>query len=503
MSANGSSSPFQPFEPRPAERPKDVGIREWFRVIARRDAIELYFPMRGISQVDLEQFDGVSAGKYTIGLGQEKMTFCDDREDIVSFLMTATASLLKKYNVPTSSIGRIDVGTETLIDKAKSVKSHLMDLFPGNTDIEGLDSKNACYGGTAALFNACNWVESSNWDGRYALVVAGDIAIYAAGGARPVGGAGAVAMLIGPNAPLVMEPIHGTHMANVYDFYKPHLSSEYPEVDGPLTQTSYPGALEKSYDHWRQKEAQRLGKKGDMSAASVEDFDYLAFHSPYGKLVQKGFARLVRTNSQAGSSSLHLRTDYVDYSWPQMYNDYLSNPTAERFASVPPELKDLDRSKTLLDKNVEKAFMAVSKEPFAAKTGPCMLTSRKIGNMYTASLYGALASLLDTVSSETLQGKRIGMYSYGSGLAASFFSLKVKGSTEQMQMQLSLQQRLGKTEVRSCQEYLDALQLREHKHNIDNWTPDGKIEDIAEGTYYLVKNDEKHRRTYVLRGSEQ
>lgn len=80
-----------------------------------------------------------------------------------------------------------------------------MDLFPGNSDIEGIDSKNACYGGTAALFNAVNWVESSSWDGRYALVVAGDIAIYAAGGARPVGGAGAVAMLIGPDAPLVLE----------------------------------------------------------------------------------------------------------------------------------------------------------------------------------------------------------------------------------------------------------------------------------------------------------
>lgn len=80
-----------------------------------------------------------------------------------------------------------------------------MDLFPGNSDIEGIDSKNACYGGTAALFNAVNWIESSSWDGRYALVVAGDIAIYAAGGARPVGGAGSVAMLIGPNAPLVLE----------------------------------------------------------------------------------------------------------------------------------------------------------------------------------------------------------------------------------------------------------------------------------------------------------
>ena len=41
--------------------------------------------------------------------------------------------------------------------------------------------------------------------GRFALVVAGDIAVYASGNARPTGGAGAVAMLIGPNAPVVFE----------------------------------------------------------------------------------------------------------------------------------------------------------------------------------------------------------------------------------------------------------------------------------------------------------
>lgn len=38
---------------------------------------------------------------------------------------------------------------------------------------------NACYGGTAALLNALAWVESSGWDGRYAIVVAADIAVYA------------------------------------------------------------------------------------------------------------------------------------------------------------------------------------------------------------------------------------------------------------------------------------------------------------------------------------
>lgn len=40
-----------------------------------------------ISEADLEVFDGVSAGKYTIGLGQEYMAWPDDREDINSFAL--------------------------------------------------------------------------------------------------------------------------------------------------------------------------------------------------------------------------------------------------------------------------------------------------------------------------------------------------------------------------------------------------------------------------------
>jgi hypothetical protein len=62
---------------------------------------------------------------------------------------------------------------------------------------QGVDCINACYGGTSALFNAVNWVESRSWDARYAIVVASDVAVYAAGPARPSGGCGAVAMLVG------------------------------------------------------------------------------------------------------------------------------------------------------------------------------------------------------------------------------------------------------------------------------------------------------------------
>lgn len=50
--------------------------------------------------------------------------------------------------------------------------------------------------------------------------------------------------------------------------------------------------------------------------------------------------------------------------------------------------------------------------------------SRKTGNMYTASLYLGLISLLE--NSESLQANdRIGLFSYGSGSVAEFFSMRL------------------------------------------------------------------------------
>ncbi|MES2204617.1 MAG: hydroxymethylglutaryl-CoA synthase [Pseudomonadota bacterium] len=47
--------------------------------------------------------------------------------------------------------------------------------------------------------------------------------------------------------------------------------------------------------------------------------------------------------------------------------------------------------------------------------------SRIIGNTYTGSLYVALASLLDNTQ-EDLSGQRVGLFSYGSGCVAEYFS---------------------------------------------------------------------------------
>jgi hydroxymethylglutaryl-CoA synthase len=183
MSAESNSFPRFP-SPSPVNNvnsyPPNVGIH----------ALDIYFPKSYIKQSELEKFNNVSAGKYTIGLGQEGLAYVNDREDFYSIALTAVSQFMKKYDISYNDIGRLEVGTETIMDHSKSVKSVLMQLFAasGNTDIEGIDTVNACYGGTAALFSSLDWVESSAWDGRYALVVCGDIAEYAEGPARPTNG---------------------------------------------------------------------------------------------------------------------------------------------------------------------------------------------------------------------------------------------------------------------------------------------------------------------------
>ena len=93
-------------------------------------------------------------------------------------------------------ISNLAVGLEVFIpdhQRANVLVCNTATLGPG----QGVDCISACFGATAAVFNAVDWIESRAWDGRLAVVVAADAATYPPGRARASGGAGAVAMLIG------------------------------------------------------------------------------------------------------------------------------------------------------------------------------------------------------------------------------------------------------------------------------------------------------------------
>jgi len=436
-------------------------------------AMEMYVPKTFVSQTALEKYDEISAGKYTVGLGQTNMAFCGDNEDIHSICLNAVKNLMKKYNIAPTDIGRIEVGTETIVDKSKSCKSVLMQLFieSGNTDIEGIDTTNACYGGTNALINTIAWIESSYWDGRYGLVVAGDIAVYGNKSARPTGGAGVVAMLIGPDAPISFERgLRTTHMEHVYDFYKPDLTCEYPTVDGKLSNSCYLRAIDQCYTRYAQKFQKKTSTVFDLTKA-----DYLAFHTPYVKLVQKSVARLC-------------------------FLEFLGNPDREDFQK--PEFQQYRNTKpedTYFNADLEKVFRKIGDSIFEKKATPATMIATNVGNSYCASVYAALLSLISTAPQDQLLGKRILFFSYGSGLAASMFSAIITKPVLEIAQKANIVEKLKQRVEVSPEQYVEVMQLREKACGQKNYTPVSSIDNIEKGDYYLKYINEQYQRFYEIK----
>ncbi|MEY3037733.1 MAG: hypothetical protein RL143_300 [Pseudomonadota bacterium] len=103
----------------------------------------------------------------------------------------------------------------------------------------------------------------------------------------------------------------------------------------------------------------------EQSGVGYEDIDYFCYHLPFGKMAQKAHSQLSRVNK--------------------------SGQTPEQLA---------------------------------AQIEPTLIYNRLIGNCYTASMYIGLCSLLENVT-EDLAGKRIGLFSYGSGSVSEFFAGRV------------------------------------------------------------------------------
>ncbi len=96
-------------------------------------------------------------------------------------------------------------------------------------------------------------------------------------------------------------------------------------------------------------------------------------------------------------------------------------------------------------------------EDFQSRVMPSLMYSMQVGNLYSASLYMALASLINNTDDKQI--KRIGLFSYGSGCSSEFFSgLAVPGSKEILAA-MNIQQRLNLRYKLSMEEYEKLLNL--------------------------------------------
>ena len=340
-----------------------------------------YAPQYALPLPALAAARGVAPEKLTQGLGVQAMAVPPACEDVVTLAATAGARCLRTAGVDPREIGLLVVATETGVDHSKPVGIFVHELLGVGPRCRVYEVKHACYGGTAALMTAADWIRANRTSARRALVVAADIARYALGSpGEPTQGAGAVALLVGPEPrALFLSEETGVHAANVYDFWRP-LDRREALVDGKYSIDCYLEALGGAFRTFRDLERPALAAGEGL----VDRLARVLYPTPCPKMAAKAHRRLL----------------------------------------------ELDRGGAVTDADVDASHREL--------VAPGLDGVAQIGNTYTASLYVCLASLLER-EGRALGGRRIGLFSYGSGCCAEFFTGVVPaGGT------------IGSTGIREC-----------------------------------------------------
>lgn len=365
------------------------------------DRITFATPNCYLSMRDLAIARGIDPNKFTIGIGQSQQAVPPNHQDIVT--LGAQAALPLMPYIDSNRLKMVIVGTESGVDASKSSALYIHKLLNLSEWVRCVEVKEACYGGTAALMMARDYVLAH--PGAQVLVIAADIARYGVGTPGEVTqGAGAVAMLVSEN-PRVLQINDDSVVksAEIQDFWRPVYQST-ALARGKFSTEQY---IRMFCDVWQKYSAE--------NACNFNDFEAICFHLPYTKMGLKA----LRAGFEANSGVSHACDDVS-----------ITSDTRERLL---------------------------------ARYQDSTQYSRRIGNIYTGSLYLGLISLLDydyfrnscdssesagdssesacdssavacdlysaTHSNESptrlsplLPGQKIGLFSYGSGAVAEFFN---------------------------------------------------------------------------------
>jgi polyketide biosynthesis 3-hydroxy-3-methylglutaryl-CoA synthase-like enzyme PksG len=339
--------------------------------------------------LDLTRFDNLMMDKKAVGLP------C---EDPITHAVNAAKPMLDR--VPQRDIDRIELvitATESGVDFAKSMSAFAHRYLGLSRNCRLFEVKQACYAGTAALQMAANFVRSGASPGAKALVLATDVIMIGppevdVEGAEKFSYAepsGGVAgvAMLVGDQPAVMELDFG---ANGYFSY------EVCDVFRPRAQGEIgdPDLSLLSYLDCAEGAFRAYSTKVD-GADYQTTFDYLAFHTPFAGMVKGAHRKMMRV-----------------------------------FKKAPTEAIEQD---------------------FRGRVMPSLKYCMEVGGAYSATLYLALASLLD--NAEINQPRRVGLFSYGSGCCSEFYSGVVTPEGQKVARKMEIARALARRYSLSMQEY--------------------------------------------------
>lgn len=257
-------------------------------------------------------------------------------EDPVTNAVNAAKPIIDRLTLDDKNkIEMVITGTESGLDFGKSISTYIHDYLGLPRRCRLFEIKQACYGGTAALQTAVNFVAAQVSPGAKALVLSTDIARAAAKNtyAEPTQGVAAIAMIIGEN-PEILEldlGANGYYSYEVMDTCRPEPEIETGDPD--LSLLSYLDCLENAFQAY----TNRVENTNFQTT-----FDYLVFHTPFAGMVKGAHRKLMR-------QLLHAMPEDIE--------------------------KDFD-----------------------LRVAPSLKYCMQIGNAYSATLYLALCSLIDNVT---------------------------------------------------------------------------------------------------------
>ncbi len=319
--------------------------------------------------------------------------FCDERSVMGPFedviTLGVNAAMPMLSDADRDAIRLLIVATESSPDQEKPVSSWVHRFLGLRSDCRNFEIKHACYGATGAMQLATGWLASTMDSSAKALIINADHALIGLNGPQEPVLGAAGLALLLSSHPRIVEFDGGWN--GVYAHEVADIFRPAPGVETGDADESLLSYLD-AVESTYDAYVARVGRPVDFD----QFFAANVYHVPFGGLSQRAHFRLAR--------------------------------------------REMGLSKAEAERHWEK------------KSRSSLTYNRRTGGVYGAAPFVALAGLVDATPSLST-GDRIGIYSYGSGSCAEFYSATVGADARVAVADAHIEQQLSNRRALTVEEY--------------------------------------------------